>query len=333
MLRYRIVIVTLFLLSSFYGKAEDGRLDLFRHDMREMYPSVIYDFMERYFFEMDSLAHAGQDVIRKMKDDKVIFVEGSLETMRKISHSNPFTVTRIEDKAYSVTWTDSTQTRNLLTVMFPVSFELILGQPRHKLERTLEKQLREQPATYMPDVLSEDIDLELLDDSCFRRIPVQFSDIASVNDAVYFFRKNMASVPVPVFDDRYRWYSAVNLLQGIISGCDDYRLHILQSVFEFDTLEYTVSLPQWLNYCRSQHMVVHIGLEEEREDGLKLLLLAYSRSLGFEHLLSVVIPWNFIEKKDAVLKARLHAYIPKNNVKTMYQENYSKQRTKKTRKI
>lgn len=330
MLKYKIIMLLAFcLLSSLPGKAEGGRLNLFHQDIREERLAMVYNFIERYFYEIDSLAHARYDIIRKMKDDKVIIVDGSQETVRKISPSNPFSLTCIEDKVYCIEWKDSTQTKNLLTVMFPVSFELILGQPRYKLERTLETQLREQPDTFVVDTLSGNIGLEPLDDGCFRRIPLQFSDITAVSDAAYYHRKDTASTPVPIFDDRHRWYSAANLLQGIVSDCNDYKLHVLQSVFEFDTLEYTVSLSQWLNYCRSLHAVVYIGLEEEREDGVKLLLLAYSPCLGFEHLLSVVIPWNFIEKKDTVIKARLHAYIPKNFVSTMYQENDFKNKNKK----
>lgn len=330
MLRYRVVIVAFCLLSFLCGKAEGGRLNLFHQDLRGEHLSVVFDFIERYFYEIDSLAHAGHDITRKMKDDKVIIVNGFLETVRKVSPSNPFSLTRIDDRAYSIEWKDSTMTKSLLTVMFPVSFELILGKPRYKLERTLKAQLQKQSDFFVVDTLFGNIELELLDDGCFRRVPLQFSDITSVSDAIYYHREDTLAAPVPVFDDRHRWYSAANLLQGIISDCNDYRLHVIQSVYEFDTLEYTVSLSQWLNYCRSMQAVVYIGLEEEREDGVKLLLLAYSHSLGFEHLLSVVVPWNFIEKKNTVLKAILHAYIPKNNVNTMYQENKLKNKKRKT---
>lgn len=290
---------------------------------------MVYDFVERYFYEIDSLANTGHDIIRRMKDDKVIFVDGALSAVHEIGPSNPFSITRIDDKAYSITWTDSTQTKKLLTIMFPASFELILGKPRYKLERTMKAQLSEQPTTFEAEVLPDGVEFEPTDDGCLKRIPVQVSDIESISDAVYCMRDTGTSVTRLVFDDRYRWYSASNLFQGFVPGCDNYRLHVLQSVFEFDTLEYTVSLSQWLNYCRSLGAVVYIGLQEEREDGLLLLLLAHSQNLGFEHMLSVVVPWNFVGKKDAVLKARLHAYIPKNNVKTMYQENFPNSKNKK----
>lgn len=323
--------MALCLLSSLYGLAEGRRLHLFHQDMKEKSLTMVYDFVERYFYEIDSLANAGHDIMRRMKDDKVIFIDGSLSTVYKIGPYNPYSISRIEDKAYSITWTDSTQTEKLLTIMFPASFELIYGQPRYKLERTIKAQLSEQPTTFEAEALSDGLEFEPTDDGCLKRVPVKISDIESVSDAVYCMKNANTSDPVPVFDDKHRWYSASNLFQGIVSGCDDYRLHVLQSVFEFETLEYTVSLSQWLNYCRSLDAVVYIGLQEEREDGLILLLLAQSQSLGFEHMLSVVVPWNFVGKKDAVLKARLHAYIPKNNVKTMYQENYSKTKKKKIR--
>jgi hypothetical protein len=114
-------------------------------------------------------------------------------------------------------------------------------------------------------------------------------------------------------------------MQGLIDGINDYRLYIEQSAYEFDVLKYTVSLSQWLNYCRDMRVSVYIGLEEEREDGLMILILAQSNDLGFKHMLSMILPWNFVEKRDAILKAKLYAYIPTHNVKTYYQERDRKE--------
>ena len=68
------------------------------------------------------------------------------------------------------------------------------------------------------------------------------------------------------------------------------------------------------------HATVYLGVEEEREDGIKVLLLVHSHDLGFHHMLSIVLPWNLVEKPNAVLKAKLNAYIPTHNIMSIYQE-------------
>ena len=152
-------------------------------------------------------------------------------------------------------------------------------------------------------------------------------EVESISDATYYSYRDSVTLQ-PIFDFKRNWYSSVNLMQGLIADIGDYRLYIEQSVYPFDVLKYTVNLSQWLNYCREMCASVYIGLEEEREDGLMILLLAQSNDLGFKHMLSMILPWNFVEKRDAILKARLYAYIPTYNVKTYYQERERKEMEK-----
>ena len=114
-------------------------------------------------------------------------------------------------------------------------------------------------------------------------------------------------------------YSAANLFHGLILNAD-YRMYVEQSVYGMKTINYTISVSQWLNYCGEGGLKVFFAVEEEREDGILALIIARSRELGFNHLLSVVIPDKFITDKNAVLKVRLSPYIPTNNVKDLYQK-------------
>ena len=74
-------------------------------------------------------------------------------------------------------------------------------------------------------------------------------------------------------------------------------------------------------------MNIFFAVEEEREDGILAIVVAQCKELGFNHLLSVVIPDKFVNDQNAVLKVRLTPYIPTHNVKTLYQqetENHKK---------
>ena len=67
-------------------------------------------------------------------------------------------------------------------------------------------------------------------------------------------------------------------------------------------------------------MKIFFGVEQQQEDGILAIVIAQCYELGFNHLLSVVIPDKFINDASAVLKVRLTPYIPTHNVKTLYQQ-------------
>jgi len=316
--------MAVFLLLSFLlGKAEGGRFHLFSEEVKTAYPSVVYDFLETYLYRLDSLYREGNMAHPSMMLGKVLFLKGESSVARNITPQTSFSITKMEDKMFNAVWKDSTGVI-LLDMVFPASYELILGAPRNKIERTMEKQLKAMPLSFVPDSLKNP-EVKMLADSVFQSQPVTIYEIASINDATYYYSCPDSVTLQPVFDSEQKWYSSANLMQGLITDIDDYQLYIEQSAYEFDVLKYTISLSQWLNYCREMRASVYIGLEEEREDGLMILLLAQSNDLGFKHMLSMILPWNFVEKRDAILKARLYAYIPTHNVKTYYQERDRKE--------
>jgi len=323
MFRNRTIMTVFLLLPLLLGKAEGGRFHLFSEEVKTAYPSAIYDFLETYLYRLDSLHLNGNMSHPSMMLDKVLFLKGESSVARNITPQTSFSITKMEDKMFNAVWKDSTGV-TILDMVFPASYELILGAPKNKIERTMEKQLKAMPLSFVPDSLKNP-EVKMLADSVFQSQPVTIYEIASINDATYYYSCPDSVTLQPVFDSEQKWYSSANLMQGLITDIDDYQLYIEQSAYEFDVLKYTISLSQWLNYCREMRASVYIGLEEEREDGLMILLLAQSNDLGFKHMLSMILPWNFVEKRDAILKARLYAYIPTHNVKTYYQERDRKE--------
>jgi hypothetical protein len=75
-------------------------------------------------------------------------------------------------------------------------------------------------------------------------------------------------------------------------------------------------------------MTTYFAVEEEREDGIKALFIAQSRDLGFNHVLSLVIPYDFVINKKCVIKATLNAYIPTQNVAELYKQYVEKPKKK-----
>lgn len=315
--KMRIFLLLFFLQSFLYGKAEEKHFRLFSDEMKTAYPSVVYDFLEHYLYKLDSLQTANPLAMNHLKQDKVIFKKGSPKTARKITPSHSFSLRIIDDKFYEAVWSDSTQ-KEILHMVFPVSFELILGMPKNKVERKMKQDLLATPKTFIADTVFQ-LEVKEYQSGVFIPTNTSYSEIKELNTNTYF-SKNKNSKLFPIYDSKHLAYSSANLLQGIISNCNEYKLNIYQNLYDFQHEEYTITLSQWLNYCKAMHATVYLGVEEEREDGIKVLLLVHSHDLGFHHMLSIVLPWNLVEKPKAVLKAKLNAYIPTHNIMSIYQE-------------
>ncbi len=303
------------------GQTREGALLLFPDEMKVTTSPVVFDFLERYLYEV-SQSKRGYDFYQRMADDKVVVREGSLDNIAKLSPSVPFTLTRYEDKGYDVCWTDTTG-HVLLSMQFPINFELLLGKKKDELEEAFKEELQKYSQTYSPPSPDTLKIAAIGEDEVLKPTSVSHYYVKSLNTATYYKRKGIAIKPIYSSDDK--WYSAANLFQGVIDSCSNYTLHIEEVLYGFRQQTFMIGLPQWLNYCRENHLTVYFGIEEERKDGLKALLIAQSKDLGFNHMLSIILPDYFVEKHDAILKVIANTYIRTDNVKDLYNDKIKKQ--------
>ena len=301
------------------------RYHLFSPEMKEEYPSVVYDFLERYLFELDSLQKRLVDTDPKLRDDKVVFLKGDVATTRLLTDSTTFFIRESDKGFYEVSWIDSLG-NVFLNLAFPKQYELLLGMPKVEIEKQFAQALLTAPL-YIPSNGVEEKELVLLEDGCFMTQPVSNYYVESLNTATYY-RKGMDGKYTPIFDCADKWHSAANLFLGCVDSVQNYTLYIEQNLYGFKKTSYTVPLSHWLGYCESMKLKAYFSVEEERTDGLKALLLVQSTDLGFNHMLSLIIPDNFVEKSNCIIKATLNAYIPTHNVKDLYQQYVEKPRKK-----
>ena len=56
-------------------------------------------------------------------------------------------------------------------------------------------------------------------------------------------------------------------------------MYVEQAVYGMKTINYSLTLQQWLNYCAQLKMKIFFAVEEVREDGLLAVVLAQSKEL------------------------------------------------------
>ena len=302
-----ILFLTIWCISS----SSQG-LMLFTPEMREAVTQpqrVVMDFLERYFQELSAVK--GTTVQAKMTDDKVFFRKGKPSDLYHVSDTMGFTISLL-DKYYEVNWT--IENEPFITIVFPAQYDLLMGQDKEEALTKMKETILAAPKRNEKNVIPAD--LKMQGDGIWQSKKESF-ELESLNDAIYY--NKVREEYVPVFDNSHLSYSAANLFHGLIPATD-YRMYVEQSVYGMSTISYTITLNQWHNYCAEWGLKVFFAVEEEREDGILALIIAQSRELGFNHLLSVVIPDKFITDKNAVLKVRLSPYIPTHNVKDLYQK-------------
>jgi hypothetical protein len=315
---YRGIIVFLLLTWTLSSSAQG--LKLFSPEIHDAaaYPQrVVMDFLERYFnIDLPNQRQTTRE--HKMADDKVYFRKGKPADLYQVTDSMPFSINLL-DRYYEIQWMKNEEP--IITLVFPAQYDLLMGMQQNESQLKLKERILAAPERQ--DSIEEPVNLTILEDSIYMMKTDMF-ELESLNDATYY--NKVREDYIPVFNDSLLDYSAANLFHGLIADAN-YRMYIEQSVYGMKTINYSITLKQWLNYCSRCNMKIFFAVEEEREDGFLAIVVAQCKELGFNHLLSVVIPDKFVNDQNAVLKVRLTPYIPTHNVKTLYQqetENHKK---------
>ena len=311
---FRLILLFYLLHSSIYTFSQP--LHLFNKEIREAAGRqvLIMDFVERYFNAYFSGDKEFRDL--KMADDRVFFREGHPKDLYQLSDTVPCSIT-FHGNYYEVNWLQNE--KPIVCIVFPAQYDLILGQSKFELIKKMPEFIDASPQREVKTNIPKDNSLKHYKDKIYI-CQHDFMDIKSLTDATYY-RCEKASEPSPLFENKYLEESAANLFQGIIKN-KDYRFHIQQAV-DYDTPQgFLTTLNQWLNYCVEQKLKIYFATEEVRGDGILALVMAHSDELNYNHMLSVVIPDNFVDNNNVVLKAKLTAFIPTHNLKKDSDNNH-----------
>lgn len=294
--------------------------NLFAQEMKVETNRIVCDFLERYLLQIKCIETTFLQEDR-LRDDKFLIEQGSLSVVSKITPNTAFSLEMQDYKYYRATWFTETG-KVLLKVAFPINYELLLGLPKVEIEKQFKQRVLASSHSSKKGLTPE---LEPYQDGIYRNCPISHYHIPSLNTAQYYKRVNESKY-VPCFESTHKWYSAANLFQGLVNTQNEYQLYVEQNLYGFKKESFTIPLAKWLDYCAEQKLEIFFAVEEEREDGAKALLIAHSKELGFNHMLSLIIPDNFIQKHNSIIKATLNAYIPTQNVKELYQTYKSRSR-------
>ena len=304
------IILTLLIIG--WGNA--GSYDL--HCPDDINP-IICNFLNRYINGLVEMDETDVSCMQKMRDDKFMILEGDLYNIRYITDSTDFSIVRYGYKAYEVTWQNDDKV--LLKVAFPIQYELLLGLSQKEIELQMQNLISntgdyhyERPAEMYLDSIAPLI---------YRTTPAQSYQVESLNDCQYFTKDENGNLSY-VDDSSHIEYTIANLFQNGLSR--DYDIDVCQNIYGFQKLNYKITLYQWLNYCLQSSLTTYVAIEEMTTDSIKVLVVAESKDLCYNHIFSVQLPSDFQKKQNPCFYAKLSAFIPTHNVADLYEQFVSK---------
>lgn len=267
-------------------------LRLFSSEMRHAGSSRIFDFLERYFLQL-KYPPTVKSAANMLRDDQFRFLQGNISSIDDISTSDDFTYTN-DNLRYIATW--SRQGRVLLSVSFPVEYELISGENKIEAEENLLSDIQKSPIKpQKEDVQRNDNYIN----ECF-------------SNRLYLHNGRLIS------NSRHPAETLANLMLTTQTR-GQYDIKVTQISYGFQKKIFQVPLHQWIAFCQNNGCQLYFGIEDLDEQGnLSAVVLAVNHAENYNHVLTVSTNTDVIDAKQGVIEAHLYPYVPTHNVLNMF---------------
>lgn len=267
-------------------------LRLFSDQLRMQGNSPIFDFLERYFLQLKypPMVKTASNMIR---DDAFQFISGTLADIDKLRMTDDFSYSN-DNHRYTATWSRNGQM--LLSVSFPVEYELISGENKIEAENNL-------PSDVKRAVVKKGKDLPTRTESYINEC---FSN--------RLYQQNGQLI----VSSRHPAESAANMMLST-NAKGKYDINITQISYGFQKKVFLVPLRQWIAFCKNNGCQLYFGIEQIADNGtVNAVVLAFNQAENYNHVLTVSIPADVISQRQGVVEARLYPYVPTHNVMNMF---------------
>lgn len=265
---------------------------LFSKDIREVDNTPVIDFLERYFLQLN---YPPKDMTaRQMQsDDEFKFLKGSLNTVSDILPTDAFGFS-YDKRNYVATWNRNGQP--ILSVSFPVEYELISGENKIEAENNLMADIKN---TSLNGVKAKTA-----------------SNVHYINDK--FSNRLYKKKGELLFSDRHPAETVSNMLLSM-DAKGDYDIKVTQLSYGFRKLVFNVPLRQWIAFCQNNGCQLYVGIEDINVDGdVSAVVIAVNEAENYNHVLTVTVPSEAIQAQKGSLEARLYPYVPTHNVLSLF---------------
>lgn len=268
-------------------------LYLFTEELRSMGKSPIFDFLERYFLQLKYPPHS-KSMSNMIRDDQFRFLSGNLKSVDNILLTDGFSY-NYDKYCYLATW--NRKDSILLSVSFPVEYELISGENKIEAEENLPSDIRNakvvvptnKPFVKKDHYLSKDF-----------------------TNRVYLSKGEL------VLNEQHPLESAANMMLSLQTE-GDFTINITQLSYGFKKTVFEVPLKQWIAFCQNHGCELYFGIQKLTDkDEVECVVIAVNAAENYNHVLTAKIASDILEPKSGTIEARLYPYVPTHNVLNLF---------------
>lgn len=301
-----------------WGQSErqNGNLYLFSQKVRESSPSPLYNFVEKYLSQLKAAGN-NDKTNAKMKNDLFTIEYGSVASISLLHDSMEINILREKDKRYYITWTKDKQ--KIMSISFPVQYELILGLKKVEIEDLLKERL----LAYKPQPIVKKISPNTLSATTQKDFFIEEKGFYQIDGmrADHYYLKSEAGYTL-LADKNNPIETLANLMTtGQVKN--NIRLTIIQRKYgnKQDTIQTTVN--QWISFCKEEGCIPYLGIEEYDGKNIRATVIMENKILGYIHLFFFQFPAELLENKlKGDVTATLYSYIPVHNLNNLF-DDYS----------
>lgn len=276
-------------------------LHLFSDQIRTSANSPIFDFLERYFLQL-KYPPTVKTSANMIRDDKFQFIKGSMATIEDIRLTDDFSFNN-DNHRYTATWQRGGNV--LLSVSFPVEYELISGENKIEAEENLQIDIKKTKVIQRKDNI--------------KRYDCYINDCFS--NRLYYQQGKL------VFDSKHPAETLANLMLST-NAKGNYKMHVTQISYGFQKKVFEVPLRQWIAFCQNSGCKLYFGIDDIKQKGeISAVVIAVNELENYNHVLTISLSSKEIDDSQGIIESRLFPYIPTHNVMNMF-ANYRKSNPK-----
>ena len=280
-------------------------LQLFSAEVRMVSQSPIFDFLERYFLQL-KYPPTVKSAANMLHDDQFRFLQGTIAVVDNLRITDDFSFSN-DNHRYTAIW--SREGKVLLSVSFPVEYELISGENKIEAEENLLadiKKVKVSKSNALPLNPQNNGDNYIND--CF-------------SNRLYFQQDQLIS------SNQHPAETLANLMLTT-QARGQYDIKFIQISYGFKKKEFQVPLRQWITYCKQTGCQLYFGIEDINDNGdINAVVLAVNQAENYNHVLTVSTSADILKTQKGTIDARLYPFVPTHNVMNMF-ANYRKSNPK-----
>ena len=280
-------------------------LHLFSDEIRMSASSPIFDFLERYFLQL-KYPPTVKTSANMIRDDKFQFIQGSMTTIDGLRLTDDFSFNN-DNHRYTATW--QRNGRTILSVSFPVEYELISGENKIEAEENLQADIQRTTVKQHKDNSQQN--------DCYIN--------ESFSNRLYYRQGHL------LIDSNHPAESLANLMLST-NAKGNYNIQVTQVSYGFKKKVFQVPLCQWIAFCQNNGCQLYYGVDNINANGeISAVVIAVNEAENYNHVLTITISSKVIGTGHGVIDARLFPYVPTHNVMNMF-ANYRKTNPKNVAK-